>query len=111
MTTTNPNKNINQGTEDTISCKLVSEIIRTRIKADKARYHANDNISKYIFPGELETLEKEVASRVRDLLETLLIDVDNLLKVCSMVAPFLLELFLGLKVFLAFLSSLGPLYL
>ncbi len=77
MTSTNPTKNINDGNEDTISCKLVSEIIRSRIEADKARFHANDNISEYIHPGELETLEKEVATRVRDLLKTLLIDVDN----------------------------------
>ncbi len=77
MTTTNPSKNINEGGEDKISCKLVSEIIRSRIEADKTRFHANDNISDYIFPGELETLEKEVATRVRDLLKTLLIDVDN----------------------------------
>ena len=77
MTSTNPTKNINEGGEDTISCKLVSEIIRSRIQTDNARFHANDNISEYIFPGELETLEKEVATRVRDLLKTLLIDVDN----------------------------------
>ncbi len=77
MTSTQSNDQINEGLEDEISCKLVSEIIRARIKSDNARFHANDNISDYIFPGELETLEKEVASRVKDLLKTLLIDVDN----------------------------------
>ena len=77
MTSTKPNENINEGLEDQISCKLVSEIIRSRIQSDKARFHANDNIADYIFPGELETLQKEVATRVRDLLKTLLIDVDN----------------------------------
>ena len=60
MTTTNPSKNINTSGEDEISFKLVSELIRSRIQADKARFHANDNISEYIFPGELETLEKQV---------------------------------------------------
>ena len=73
MTSTAPNEDV----KEKISCKLVSEIIRERIKSDDTRFHANDNISKYILPGELETLEKEVATRVRDLLKTLLIDVDN----------------------------------
>ena len=73
MTSTAPNEDV----KEKISCKLVSEIIRDRIKSDGKRFHANDNISKYILPGELETLEKEVASRVRELLKTLLIDVDN----------------------------------
>ena len=73
MTSTASNEKANEN----ISCKLVSEIIRERINKDGARFHANDNISEYIFPGELETLEKEVATRVRDLLKTLLIDIDN----------------------------------
>ncbi len=73
MTSTASNENI----KENISCKLVSEIIRERIKSDGARYHANDNISEYILPGELETLEKEVATRIKDLLKTLLIDVEN----------------------------------
>ena len=73
MTSTAPNEDV----KEKISCKLVSEIIRERIKSDGSRFHANDNISKYILPGELETLEKEVATRVRDLLKTLIIDVDN----------------------------------
>ena len=77
MTSTKPNQNINEGREDQFSCKLVSEIIRARIQSDKARFHANDNISEYIFPGELETPEKEVAVRVDELLKTLLIDIDN----------------------------------
>ncbi len=77
MTSTKSNENINEAREEEISCKLVSEIIRSRIQSDKARFHANDNIADYIFPGELETLEKEVASSVKHLLKTLLIDVDN----------------------------------
>ncbi len=79
MTSTAPNESesIREDQDDPISCKLISEIIRSRIQSDKARFHANDNISEYIFPGELEILEKEVATRVRDLLKTLLIDVDN----------------------------------
>ena len=77
MTSTAPNENIKDDLQEKISCKLVSEIIRERIKSDGARFHANDNIADYILPGELDTLEKEVATRVRDLLKALLIDIDN----------------------------------
>ena len=77
MTSTAPNENIKDDLQEKISCKLVSEIIRERIKSQGARFHANDNIADYILPGELATLEKEVATRVRDLLKTLLIDIDN----------------------------------
>ena len=77
MTSTAPNENIKDDLQEKISCKLVSEIIRERIKSKGARFHANDNIADYILPGELATLEKEVATRVRDLLKTLLIDIDN----------------------------------
>ncbi len=77
MTSTAPNENAKDDLQETISCKLVSEIIRERIQSSGARFHANDNISDYIMPGELTTLEKEVATRVRELLKTLLIDIDN----------------------------------
>ncbi len=77
MTSTAPNDNIKGDMQEKLSCKLVSEIIRERIVSAGARFHANDNISEYINQGELETLEKEVAVRVRDLLKTLLIDIDN----------------------------------
>ena len=38
---------------------------------------ANDNIAEYIKPGELIELGVEVADRVRDLLRTLVIDIEN----------------------------------
>ena len=44
----------------------ISEKIRSRIKKDNARYHANDNISKYIEPGELEQLQEEVKEKLQD---------------------------------------------
>ncbi|AAQ00623.1 MULTISPECIES: GTP cyclohydrolase I [Prochlorococcus] len=77
MTSTAPDEDVKDDIKEKISCKLVSEIIRERIESAGARFHANDNISNYILPGELKTLEKEVSTRVRDLLKTLLIDVDN----------------------------------
>jgi GTP cyclohydrolase I len=55
----------------------VSTRIRERIRARGQRFHANDNISAYIEPGELEALQKEVEGKVRSLLESLVIDVDN----------------------------------
>ena len=39
----------------------LSVVIRRRIEAQKARFHANDNIAKFIQPGELEGLVDEVA--------------------------------------------------
>ena len=66
-----------KGVKEKITLQLTSEIIRHRLHSEGARFHANDNISEYIFPGELESLEKEVAMRVKELLKSLLIDVDN----------------------------------
>ena len=36
----------------------LSVVIRRRIEAQKARFHANDNIAQFIQPGELEELCK-----------------------------------------------------
>jgi GTP cyclohydrolase IA len=55
----------------------ISEKIRSRIKKDNARYHANDNISKYIEPGELEQLQEEVKEKLQGVLESLVIDTEN----------------------------------
>jgi len=76
MTSTLPNDNI-RNFDDQITNKLISEIIRDRINNSGTRFSANDNISDFINPGELEILEKEVASRVEDLLKSLVIDVEN----------------------------------
>ena len=76
MTSTLPNDNI-RNFDDQITNKLISEIIRDRIKKSGTRFSANDNISDFINPGELEILEKEVTSRVKDLLKSLVIDIEN----------------------------------
>lgn len=55
----------------------VSDKIRSRIKKDNARYHANDNISKYIEPGELQQLQDEVQEKLQGVLESLVIDTEN----------------------------------
>ena len=55
----------------------LSVIIRRRIEAQKARFHANDNISEFIKPGELEGLVDEVAGKMQAVLESLVIDTKN----------------------------------
>jgi len=55
----------------------LSVVIRRRIKAQKARFHANDNISAFIKPGELEGLVDEVAEKMQAVLESLVIDTDS----------------------------------
>lgn len=55
----------------------VSAAIRGRIRKAGRRFNANDNIAAYIEPGELELLLEEVASRMRAVLESLVIDIDN----------------------------------
>ena len=55
----------------------LSVVIRRRIEARKARFHANDNISQFIQPGELEGLVDEVAEKMQAVLESLVIDTQN----------------------------------
>ncbi|MEY3523683.1 MAG: hypothetical protein RIT33_1100 [Pseudomonadota bacterium] len=55
----------------------ISEVIRTRLKAKKVRFHANDNIAAHIEPGELDSLVDEVSEKVQALLESLVIDTEN----------------------------------
>jgi len=53
----------------------VSERIRNRLIAAKQRFHANDNISAYIAPGEMEALLDEVERKMTAVLESLVIDI------------------------------------
>ncbi len=55
----------------------VSKRIRERIRAQGQRYHANDNISAFVEPGELEQLVKEVCEKMTGVLESLVIDLDH----------------------------------
>ena len=55
----------------------LSVVIRRRILAQKARFHANDNISQFIQPGELEGLVDEVAEKMQAVLESLVIDTES----------------------------------
>jgi GTP cyclohydrolase I len=55
----------------------VSVKIRERLKAQRRRFHANDNIAAFIEPGELERLLEEVAGKMRGVLDSLVIDTEN----------------------------------
>ena len=55
----------------------LSTIIRRRIQAKKARFHANDNIAQFIQPGDLEGLVDEVAVKMQAVLESLVIDTES----------------------------------
>ena len=55
----------------------VSSRIRTRILRAKKRFHANDNISAFLEPGELDALLAEVEGKFRSVLESLVIDTTN----------------------------------
>ena len=55
----------------------VSARIRERLIASGHSFLANDNIADFIEPGELPELQDEVADKFRDLLRSLVIDIDN----------------------------------
>jgi GTP cyclohydrolase I len=55
----------------------VSDRIRNRLRQADKRFRANDNIAGFIEPGELELLLDEVAAKMRGVLESLVIDIDN----------------------------------
>jgi GTP cyclohydrolase I len=55
----------------------ISDIIRSRILDSGERFHANDNISKFINEDELSQLIDEVSIKFQDVLSSLVIDTDN----------------------------------
>jgi GTP cyclohydrolase I len=55
----------------------VSVKIRERIEAARKRFHANDNISQFIEPGELELLLDEVEEKMKGVLGSLVIDTTS----------------------------------
>lgn len=55
----------------------LSQVIRRRLQEQKARFHANDNISAFIRPGELDGLVDEVAQKMQSVLQSLVIDTES----------------------------------
>ncbi|NIF84163.1 GTP cyclohydrolase I [Comamonas sp. Tr-654] len=52
----------------------VSVKIRERLQAANKRFHANDNISEFIEPGELEKMLDEVQDKMQGVLDSMVID-------------------------------------
>lgn len=59
------------------SDRSISSRIRNRLLAANVRFHANDNISDFIEPGELDQLQLEVEGNIRAVLDSLVIDTSN----------------------------------
>lgn len=55
----------------------ISNVIRQRIKVAGERFNANDNIAKFIEPGELELLQAEVEAKFQEVLNSLVIDTET----------------------------------
>ena len=55
----------------------ISVKIRERVRASRKRYFANDNIADFIQPGELEQLLDEVESKMKGVLESMVIDTEH----------------------------------
>jgi GTP cyclohydrolase I len=55
----------------------VSVKIRERLVQSRKRFHANDNISAFIEPGELEKLLDEVELKMQGVLDSLVIDTEK----------------------------------
>ncbi len=51
--------------------------IRARLRAADARFHANDNISAFVEPGELDALLEEVADKMSEVLDAMVIDTES----------------------------------
>ena len=71
------NGNGNGKTNGLALTQSVADRIRDRLRESGVSFLANDNISEQLEPGELAELEIEVADKVRELLRTLVIDIDN----------------------------------
>ncbi len=55
----------------------VSVKIRERLLSARRRFHANDNISEFIEPGELEKMLDEVEEKMQAVLSSMVIDTEN----------------------------------
>ena len=55
----------------------VSSRIKERIEQAGKRHFANDNISEFLLEGELDELQSEVEGKVREMLKSMVIDVES----------------------------------
>ena len=64
-------------TPKSVPKEAASSIIRARLQSARKRFHANDNISAFLKPGELEELLAEVEAKFKGVLESLVIDTES----------------------------------
>jgi GTP cyclohydrolase IA len=55
----------------------VSDRIRSRLTRANRRFHANDNIAAFVKEGELDQLRDEVATKMAEVLKSLVIDTEH----------------------------------
>jgi len=72
-----PDKSGGSPSLSTAASAPVSARIRERLQASRERFHANDNIARFIEPGELELLLDEVEQKMQDVLQSLVIDTES----------------------------------
>ncbi|MEM1178010.1 MAG: GTP cyclohydrolase I [Acidobacteriota bacterium] len=63
--------------ETVIKKAPISEVIRQRLLKANHRFFANDNIANFLEPGDKELLLEEVSGKLRGVLESLVIDIEN----------------------------------
>ena len=64
-------------TEADLAPLPASDRTRYRLVGADCRFHANDNISAYVRPGETEELKEEVARHMQAVLQALVIDTES----------------------------------
>ena len=64
-------------TPDKPALQPVSTRIRERITHARQRFYANDNISAFLEPGDLEALIDEVEGKMKGVLDSLVIDTES----------------------------------
>jgi GTP cyclohydrolase I len=55
----------------------VSVKIRERLKNAQVRFHANDNISQYLEPGDVDGILAEVKEKMKEVLDSLVIETEG----------------------------------
>ena len=55
----------------------MSVVIRERVASAKKRYYANDNISDFIQPGDMDKLLDEVEGKMKGVLDSMVIDTEH----------------------------------
>ena len=81
MSTKNIEKNTDtmaiNTTQTTDEGRPMSVVIRERVAASKKRYYANDNISDFIQPGDMDKLLDEVEGKMKGVLDSMVIDTEH----------------------------------